>query len=144
MKTLLLTVYSFTLTSLSHCFSLLSAFCILSHFEIIDCYFNIFFAEIKLTKENLKSVFWAPEFGCPKKYIGLPNSLNTSLSYIICGSAAEPSHSSTISSSFCSTIFCSSTKLLIKALTYTNFHLKSILKTTKNYFVCSTMHFVKI
>ena len=31
--------------------------------EIINHYFNIFFIEIYLKKENLKSVFWAPEFG---------------------------------------------------------------------------------
>ena len=37
MKTLSLSVLSFTTTALSHCYSLLSAFCILSHFKIIRC-----------------------------------------------------------------------------------------------------------
>ena len=27
------------------------------HFEIIDCYFNIFFVQIQQKKENMKSVF---------------------------------------------------------------------------------------
>ena len=47
--------------------------------EIIDCYFNVFFVEIQLKKENLKSAFWLPEFGCPNHYTGLPNALNMSL-----------------------------------------------------------------
>ena len=69
-NTLLLTVPSFALTSLSHCFSLLSAFLCSKpfrnkymHCEIIDRHFNVFFIEIRTKKENLKSVFWAPEFG---------------------------------------------------------------------------------
>ena len=58
MKTLSLTVSSFALISLSHCFSLLSAFLYskpfrsnLMHCEIIDRYFNIFFVKIQLKKE---------------------------------------------------------------------------------------------
>ena len=31
------------------------------HYEIIDSYFNIFFVEIELKKENLKNVFRVPE-----------------------------------------------------------------------------------
>ena len=53
------------------------------HCEIIDRNFNIFFVEIQLKKENLKSAFWAPEIVCPKWYTGLPNDLNTSLIIII-------------------------------------------------------------
>ena len=86
MKTLSLTVSSFVSTSLSHCFSLLSAFLYSKPFqnnwmlcEIIDRYFNIFFVEIQLKKENLKHVFLAREFRYPTWYSGLPNGLNTSL-----------------------------------------------------------------
>ena len=86
MKTLLLTVSSFTSTSLSHCFSLLSAFLYSKpfrnnkmHCEIIDRYFNIFFVEIQLENGNLKSVLWVLEFGHPNQYTSLPNGLNTSL-----------------------------------------------------------------
>ena len=86
MKTLSLTVSSFASTSLSHCFSLLSAFLYSKpfrnntmHCEIIDRHFNVFFVEIQLKKGNLKSVLWALEFGLPNRYTGLPNSLNTSL-----------------------------------------------------------------
>ena len=71
MKTLLLRFSSFALTSSSHCFPILSAFLYSKpfgnnymHYEITD-HFNIFLVEIKMKKENLKSVFWAPEFGCP-------------------------------------------------------------------------------
>ena len=39
------------------------------HCEIIDRYLKLFFVEMELKKENLKSVFWA----------GLPNVLNMSL-----------------------------------------------------------------
>ena len=46
---------------------------------MIDCYFNKFFVKSQLKKENLKSVFWATEFGCPNRYTGLPNGLNTSM-----------------------------------------------------------------
>ena len=49
------------------------------HCEIIDCHFNIFFVEIQLKKENLKSVFWGAEFGHPNRYTDLPNSLDTKL-----------------------------------------------------------------
>ena len=49
-------------------------------FEFTDCYINRFFDEIKLKKENLKIVFWVPEFGCPNWYTWyIPNSLVTSL-----------------------------------------------------------------
>ena len=30
-------------------------------YEIIDHYFNIFFEEIQLKRENLKNDFWAPK-----------------------------------------------------------------------------------
>ena len=83
MKTLSLTVSSFALTSLFHCFS---AFLyskpfrnITMHCEIIDRHFNVFFVEIQLKKGNLKSVLWVLEFGHPNRYTGLPNGLNTSL-----------------------------------------------------------------
>ena len=33
-----------------------------------------------MNKENLKSVFWVPEFGHPNWYTGLPNGLDMSLS----------------------------------------------------------------
>ena len=49
------------------------------HFEIIDLYFNVIFVEIKLKNENLKRVFWEPEFGRPNRYTSLPNDLSTSL-----------------------------------------------------------------
>ena len=74
MKTLSLTVSFFTSTYLSHCFSLLSAFLYFKpfqnnqmHCEIINRYFKIYiyFFEIQLKKEKLKSAFWTPEFGCP-------------------------------------------------------------------------------
>ena len=48
------------------------------HCEIIATS-TYFFVEIQLKKENLKSVFLAPEFGCPNWYIDFPNSLNMSL-----------------------------------------------------------------
>ena len=52
---------------------------IIIHCEIIDCYISIFFIEIQLKKENLRSVFWVLEFGCPNQYTGLPNDLDTLL-----------------------------------------------------------------
>ena len=52
------------------------------HCEIIDRYFNVFFVEIQLKKNILKSVFWAPEFGRPNQYNGLLNGLNMSLDII--------------------------------------------------------------
>ena len=52
------------------------------HCKIIDHYFNIFFVEIQLAKENLKNVFWAPEFGCPNRYISLRINLDTLLKKI--------------------------------------------------------------
>ena len=89
MKTLLLRFSSFTLTSSSHCFPILSAFLYSKpfgnnymHYEITD-HFNIFLVEIKMKKENLKSVFWAPEFGCPDQYTALQNGLNMSLYNIL-------------------------------------------------------------
>ena len=51
---------------LSYFFLLFLHFCLLSHFEIIKCIVKSLiatFVEIQLKKENLKSVFWAPEFG---------------------------------------------------------------------------------
>ena len=50
------------------------------HCEIIDRYLNVFL-EIQMKQKNLKSVFWASEFGRPNQYTGLPNGLNTSLEY---------------------------------------------------------------
>ena len=85
----MLTISSFVSTSLLHCFSLLSPFLysypfrnIEMHREISDCHFNRFFAEIQLKKRKLEKCFWAPEFGRPNRYTGLPNSLNMSLIYI--------------------------------------------------------------
>ena len=40
---------------------------------------SVYFGEIQLRKENLKSVFWVTEFGCPNRYTSLPTSLNTSM-----------------------------------------------------------------
>ena len=86
MKTLSLTVSSFASTTLSHCFSLLSAFLYSKpfqnnqkHCEIIDRYLKAFFVEIQLKKENLKIVFQEPEFERPNQYTGLPNGLDISL-----------------------------------------------------------------
>ena len=39
----------------------------------------MFFVEMQLKKQKLKSDFWVPELGCPNRYTGLPNGLNTSL-----------------------------------------------------------------
>lgn len=47
------------------------------HCEVIDHYFKVFFVELQLEKQNLESVFWAPKFGHPNGYTGLPNDLNT-------------------------------------------------------------------
>ena len=81
--TLLLTISSFPLTSF--CFigsSILPAFLSFKpirnnwmHCQIIDHYFNMFFVEIQLTKQNLKSDIWVSEFGRPNQYTGLPNGL---------------------------------------------------------------------
>ena len=85
MKAFSLTVSSFALTSLSHCFSVLFAFLYFKPFPNnqmhceIDCHFNVFFGEIQLKKENFKSVVWVSEFGHSNRYTGLPNGLNTSL-----------------------------------------------------------------
>ena len=49
------------------------------HCQITDRYFNVFFVEIQLTKQNLKSDIWVSEFGQPNWYTGLPNGLYTSL-----------------------------------------------------------------
>ena len=46
------------------------------HCEIIDRYFNVFFVEIQLNKENLERDFWKPKYVYPKLYTGLPNGLN--------------------------------------------------------------------
>ena len=51
------------------------------HCEIIDRYLDVFFVEIQLKKENLRSIFWTPEFVHADWYTGLPNGLNTSLQY---------------------------------------------------------------
>ena len=47
--------------------------------EITDRYFNIYFVEVQLKSESLKSVFWAPEFGNPNRYMSLLNHLNMTL-----------------------------------------------------------------
>ena len=67
MKTLLFTVSSFTLTCLSCCLSLLSAFLYSKPFwnieincEINDCHFNIFF----LSKYNRKKKTWKVFLRC--------------------------------------------------------------------------------
>ena len=85
-KTLSLAVSSFASTSLSHCFSVLSAFLYSKpfrnnqkHCEITDRFFNIFFVEIQW-KRKLEKCFWAPDLGHPNQCICLPNNLNTSLS----------------------------------------------------------------
>ena len=36
----------------------------------------------KSWNKKLKKLFWAPEFGRPNRYTGLPNGLDTSLAYI--------------------------------------------------------------
>ena len=75
MKALLLTVSSFALTSLSHCFFLLSAFLCSKpfwnnkvHCKIIDSHFNVFTLQCCNTteKRNLENCFfgarvWVPE-----------------------------------------------------------------------------------
>ena len=43
------------------------------HCEIMNRYFNVFFVEMQLKKENLKSVWH------PNRHTALPNGLNTSL-----------------------------------------------------------------
>ena len=56
-------------------------FCLLRNFEIITCVMKSLIAiqqvEVRLKKEKLKSAFWAPEFGCPNRYTGLPNGVDT-------------------------------------------------------------------
>ena len=71
MKIFSLTVSSFASTSSSYFFSLLSRFLFSKpfpdnsmHYEIIDHHSSVFVVEMQLKKENLKIVFWAPEFGC--------------------------------------------------------------------------------
>ena len=34
------------------------------------------FVEVMLQKDNLKSVFWKPEFGCPNQYTSLQKGLH--------------------------------------------------------------------
>ena len=46
------------------------------YYQIIDCYFNVFFVEIQL-KKTLGTR--TPEFGHPNWYTSLLNNLNTSL-----------------------------------------------------------------
>ena len=75
-NTLSLAVSSFPSTSLYHCLTLLSAilyskpFLCLSIIKPCDALWNdwyllqwVFCFEIQLKKENLKTVFWVPEFG---------------------------------------------------------------------------------
>ena len=49
------------------------------HCEIIDHQLSVFFVQIQLKKENLKSVFQMPEFRYPSWYTGLQNGLDTLL-----------------------------------------------------------------
>ena len=49
------------------------------NWAIINHYLNIFFAEIQLNKQNLRSAIRVLEFGPSKQYTGLPNGLDTSL-----------------------------------------------------------------
>ena len=72
MKSLLLTVSSFALTSLSLVFLFGLYFCILSHFEIIRCIVkslistsNYFLLKYNCKKKTWKVFFWVQEFGCP-------------------------------------------------------------------------------
>ena len=53
--------------------------------EIIDRNFNIFFFEIHLKKENLKSVFWAPKpvYQCLKKFEYVTVSMYVSVPSIV-------------------------------------------------------------
>ena len=81
MKTLSLPVSYFASTSLSHCFSLLSAFLysqpfqnIKMHCEIIDHHFNTFLVGIQLKNRKLESVLcdarvWVPKpvYRSPKR-----------------------------------------------------------------------------
>ena len=53
------------------------------HSEIDDRCFSVFFVEIQLKKENLKSVFWVPEFRCPHQCTCLPNGLDLSLNVAV-------------------------------------------------------------
>ena len=81
MKIVSLTVLSFTTTALSHCFSFLSAFFILSHFKIIRGIMKLLTATSTnfLLKCNWKKKTWKMFFERPNRYTGLPNGLNTSL-----------------------------------------------------------------
>ena len=88
MKTFLLTV-SLLLLVQPLClidFLLCLHFCILSNFKIIRCIVKSLIASSKYfllkynwKKKTWKLFFWAPEFGCPNLYTGLPNSLNMSV-----------------------------------------------------------------
>ena len=55
------------------------------HCEITDRYFNLFFVEILLRKENLQIVFWAPKpvYRSPKRpeYITVINSKDVEHAY---------------------------------------------------------------
>ena len=81
MKTVSLTVLSFTLTTLSHCLSFLSAFFILSHFKIIRGIMKSLTTTSTnfLLKYNWKKKTWKMFFEHPNWYTGLPNGLNMSL-----------------------------------------------------------------
>ena len=43
------------------------------HCEITDCYFNVFFVEMQLKKENMKSVFFGARVWAPKSVYRSPN-----------------------------------------------------------------------
>ena len=74
---------------LFHFFLFSLHFCLLRNFKTVRCIVKSLiaiqhiFVEAVLKKENTKSVFWAPEFGYPNRYTGLPNSLDTSRQNLI-------------------------------------------------------------
>ena len=79
-----------TFTSTSFClvvFLFCLHFCLVRIFEVIRCIVksllleHIFCSNTTEKKWNLKSVFWAPEFGFPNQYSSLPHCLNTSLTW---------------------------------------------------------------
>ena len=54
------------------------------HCEIIDHHFNKFFTEIQLKKENWKSDFWMPKFGCPNLDNGLQVECCDASNFTVC------------------------------------------------------------
>ena len=79
-----------TSTSFCFIFFLFSLhFCFLTNFKTVRCIVKSLiaiqhiFVEALLKKENTNFFFWAPEFGYPNRYTGLPNSLDTSRQNLI-------------------------------------------------------------